>query len=144
MIDRIGFPAGKDHAEGSENVPPATSGTDESGFRPECHEEFIGLLGTAQAAKWMEHLDNQLASAFVDDEQEAGALRKTAHAMVPLAGTPGFLDLARCCADLDHAILSGNCYFQELAAVRREVKRAAIALSRLRSDLTKRTQPDQT
>lgn len=140
MIDHTGAPVAKGLAKAAGNPPLSGRFLDEPGFRSAYYDEFIMLLGDAQASKWMERLDNLLASAFVDAEQDADILRKTAHAMVPLAGTPGFIDLARCCTELDHAISTGNFYFNELLAVRREARRAAIVLSRLRADLSMRVQ----
>lgn len=125
------------------HVPPTTHQADAPGFRRDYHEEFLMVLGADQATKWMAHLDTLLAASFDDDEEDASALRKKAHAMVPLAGTAGFLELARLCGELDRAIASGDAYSDRLSSVRQEAKRAATMLSRLQSDLSLRMRRDE-
>lgn len=116
--------------EGTRGLPYGPS------FRPEFFDEFVSVLGAARAAEWVERLDQQLASAFADDNEDPNVLRDAAHTIVSLAGMIGFVELAQRCSALEEAILAREPHSAARASVRREAQRVAGILVRLKSDLS--------
>ncbi|MCC5986166.1 MAG: Hpt domain-containing protein [Pararhodobacter sp.] len=110
-----------------------------NGFDPEYLEEFVSVLGAERAEEWLERLDELIASAFGDNNDNPEEIRRAAHSMVSQAGSLGFTELAALCSKLERAISADENYIDEFRSVQQEAGRVSNTVIRIRDALVSGT-----